>query len=328
MTPDEAFLQDIGDNPEDDTPRLIYADWLDDHDQPERAEFIRLQCQLASRNREDAENQRLVKRERELLQRHGQEWLGGLIDMGVNLVTGPGAYTGWWRFHDCAEFERGFVEKVTLPYTDFVLRAETLFAAAPTIRSIRLVRIDGRLPETLDDVTLLADSSELSRLRTLDLNRLFIGDDRVAIIIDSSHLYGLKRLELALSSVNGRQTVEAVAVNRSLAGLRELNLSSLSIGSRGVLALVTASHLANLASLDLSRNRITGECAARLALAVHLTNLRSLDLEYNQVDDDGARALADSPHLKHLTRLNLAHNPIGEAGKAALRERFGPAVLL
>jgi uncharacterized protein (TIGR02996 family) len=28
----------------DDTPRLIYADWLEDHGQPELAEFIRVQC--------------------------------------------------------------------------------------------------------------------------------------------------------------------------------------------------------------------------------------------------------------------------------------------
>jgi uncharacterized protein (TIGR02996 family) len=26
-----AFLRDIIDNPEDDTPRLVFADWLDEH---------------------------------------------------------------------------------------------------------------------------------------------------------------------------------------------------------------------------------------------------------------------------------------------------------
>jgi len=43
MTPDDAFIADIIANPEDDTPRLIYADWLEEHGQHERAEFIRLQ---------------------------------------------------------------------------------------------------------------------------------------------------------------------------------------------------------------------------------------------------------------------------------------------
>lgn len=34
--------------PDDDTPRLVYADWLDEHGQPERAEFIRVQCEMAA----------------------------------------------------------------------------------------------------------------------------------------------------------------------------------------------------------------------------------------------------------------------------------------
>jgi uncharacterized protein (TIGR02996 family) len=40
------FLRDILAHPEDDTPRLIYADWLDDHGQPERAEFLRAEYRL------------------------------------------------------------------------------------------------------------------------------------------------------------------------------------------------------------------------------------------------------------------------------------------
>ena len=41
-----GFLADIAAHPEDDAPRLIFADWLEDHGQPERAELIRLQCRL------------------------------------------------------------------------------------------------------------------------------------------------------------------------------------------------------------------------------------------------------------------------------------------
>lgn len=39
-------LVDILGSGEDDTPRLIYADWLQDHGEPERAEFIRVQVEL------------------------------------------------------------------------------------------------------------------------------------------------------------------------------------------------------------------------------------------------------------------------------------------
>ncbi len=47
MTTREAFIKDILDNPADDTLRLIYADWLEENGEPERAEFIRVQIELA-----------------------------------------------------------------------------------------------------------------------------------------------------------------------------------------------------------------------------------------------------------------------------------------
>jgi uncharacterized protein (TIGR02996 family) len=37
----DGFLQAIVENPDDDTPRLVYADWLDEHGDPARTEFIR-----------------------------------------------------------------------------------------------------------------------------------------------------------------------------------------------------------------------------------------------------------------------------------------------
>ena len=49
MTEREAFLAAICAAPDEDLPRLVFADWLDEHGEPERAEFIRLQCELAHR---------------------------------------------------------------------------------------------------------------------------------------------------------------------------------------------------------------------------------------------------------------------------------------
>jgi uncharacterized protein (TIGR02996 family) len=39
MTQDEAFLQAIIDEPDDDTLRLVYADCLEEHDQQEWAQL-------------------------------------------------------------------------------------------------------------------------------------------------------------------------------------------------------------------------------------------------------------------------------------------------
>ena len=43
MTHEEAFLRDILEHPDDDGRRLIFADWLEDNGDPDRAEFIRVQ---------------------------------------------------------------------------------------------------------------------------------------------------------------------------------------------------------------------------------------------------------------------------------------------
>ena len=48
MSAEQGLLSAICESPEDDTPRLVYADWLEEHDQPQRAEFIRAQCALAT----------------------------------------------------------------------------------------------------------------------------------------------------------------------------------------------------------------------------------------------------------------------------------------
>ena len=46
MTDRHAFIAAIKAAPDDDAPRLIYADWLDEQGESERAEFIRVQVEL------------------------------------------------------------------------------------------------------------------------------------------------------------------------------------------------------------------------------------------------------------------------------------------
>src|SRR5260370_35618753 len=79
MGHDDAFLRDICENPDDDAPRMIYADWLSDHGQSDRAEFIRLQCRLAAPDAlDDPDRWALLAREEQLLREHGKGWVGPL----------------------------------------------------------------------------------------------------------------------------------------------------------------------------------------------------------------------------------------------------------
>jgi uncharacterized protein (TIGR02996 family) len=73
MRHDEAFLQAIIENPEDDAPRLVYADWLEERGDP-RGEFIRLQCLLDRTALDDSRRPELLRRERQMLADHGPSW--------------------------------------------------------------------------------------------------------------------------------------------------------------------------------------------------------------------------------------------------------------
>lgn len=47
MTEERDLLAAVLASPAEDTPRLMYADWFQEHGQEARAEFIRVQCELA-----------------------------------------------------------------------------------------------------------------------------------------------------------------------------------------------------------------------------------------------------------------------------------------
>lgn len=50
MSDEAAFLEALQANPADDTARLVYADWLDEHDQPQKASYLRLVVDFAQRD--------------------------------------------------------------------------------------------------------------------------------------------------------------------------------------------------------------------------------------------------------------------------------------
>jgi uncharacterized protein (TIGR02996 family) len=134
-----AFTRAICENPADDTVRLVYADWLEEHGEPERAEFVRVQVEIANR---------------------------GLIYCQRALPSGLTAYhlLDWHRFtkncrcEGCSlrrreykasrrfcvwdwcdgiprgarnVYRRGFVSQISLPCAAFLTHAAAIFAAHP-----------------------------------------------------------------------------------------------------------------------------------------------------------------------------------------------------
>ncbi|MCC6418429.1 MAG: TIGR02996 domain-containing protein [Gemmataceae bacterium] len=78
MTRNQALLQGIFAAPDDDGPRLIYADWLEENGWPGWACLIRVQCELARLPGRDPRRPALEAREAELLRDHGEAWCAQL----------------------------------------------------------------------------------------------------------------------------------------------------------------------------------------------------------------------------------------------------------
>jgi uncharacterized protein (TIGR02996 family) len=116
MTDADAFRRAIAAAPDDDTPRLVFADYLDEHGEPDRAEFVRVQCELAgSSGITEVRCDALRRRERELLKAHAKDWLGDLGDWPP--FYGEMKGYGWQGNNVAifAEFRRGFVAAVSAP---------------------------------------------------------------------------------------------------------------------------------------------------------------------------------------------------------------------
>ena len=212
MNEGEALLAAILASPDDDTPRLVYADWLDEHDEPERAEFIRLQIALAH-----APTIALRAREGALLHAHESAWLSAL-----KAEKGP----LYGEAH--GKFRRGFIEVVWMSATAFLERATELFVAVP-LRELRLTTT------TVVQLAELVHSPLFERLAGLDLSDRRMGDTAVI-----AALLGHKAGSLRLLRLRGCGITDVGAYGMATTfkwSLRELDVSHNPISSAGVEAL-------------------------------------------------------------------------------------------
>ena len=176
MTTADALIAAVCATPDDDLPRLVYADWCDENGDGDRAEFIRLQVERARGRPTEA----AAIREHVLLDTHAARWLAPLRQPGGPLFT--------QRSH--GQFRRGFVEVVWMPARWFLEHAERLFAAAPVVE-LRVV---------FDDVFefwLMGECRLLTRLRALDVCDQRFGAGGVVQVCRSPHVRGLKVLRLS-----------------------------------------------------------------------------------------------------------------------------------
>jgi uncharacterized protein (TIGR02996 family) len=284
----DAFLQAIIENPEDDTHRLVYADWLEENGDElgmAHARLIRVQCDLANLPADDPRRAELEEQEACLLDTHGKTWTKPLRKLGFGSKVAR-------RFR----FRQGFLAEGKMSATDFVNRAEKLFKAVPTLHVMRF-------PDASNEVKSLSECPYLARLTEVDLNAM-----------------------CSCGSCPIQRELRILFASPNVARLTVLNLAGNRLDPETARALAASPHLGRLRALDLSGNSLRTAGARALATSPNLANLTTLNLAGADIGPAGGRDLADSPHLKRLTTLDLSDNPIGPRMIAKLRARFGAAL--
>jgi uncharacterized protein (TIGR02996 family) len=264
----DAFLETILQNPDDDTPRLVFADWLEeqgDSRSAARAEFIRVQCVLAGGPLPPRRIE-LKRRQQQLLEQYGNEWARPIR-----------RFVRTWQFH------RGFIDEVAVAADMFLAHAGRLFRRVP-IRHLRLW--SRRWPQSFPvgepvSMAALVDEPHLQCLRSLDLRENNLASRDVRALAVSEHLTNLTALNLAHNRI-GDGGIRALAGSPLLGRLEHLNLCNNDIGAGGLRALAHA--------------------LEELACSPEGLRLQLLELSHDNLSAAGQRVIAESPLLRRLTR--------------------------
>jgi uncharacterized protein (TIGR02996 family) len=287
-----SFLAAIGQNPEDDSHRLVFSDWLEENGEPARAEFVRLQLTLAKMAPDDPGRSDAERREAELLAAHRAAWLTEL--------------PRWAQKERHVVFRRGFVAELSLTEKAFLNKADELFAVTP-LEGVRL-RLVTR------DLKALTSSPRLSRLRKLDLTRNVLKHDNV-VRLAKAKAPNLTELILDENDVDGR-TVQALLQSKTLVNLERLSLRRTRMCGDDPKIVAKTPNASRLRSLNLHDNQCNDEGVTALANSPHLSNLSELDLGYTVISPAAIANLAGTPLLPRLRRLELGSN-YGQGGPMA-----------
>src|SRR5262249_10178667 len=133
MSERDGFLRAIAANPADDTVRLAFADWLEEHGDPDRAQLIPVQIPFGNADRPSRPPGKLAACEKHLLDAHRAEWLGPLANVVAEGDHEPFEPT----------FRRGFVESASIHGKVLGKYAEALREHCPALVELDVVGVRG-----------------------------------------------------------------------------------------------------------------------------------------------------------------------------------------
>lgn len=276
----EALYRAILTHPDEDTPRLAYADHIEEMGYSARAEFIRAQCRLAAMNPWDEGYTATDVRCRRLLAEH-PEWTDAVVRYHPDLVRQFGSLRTRGAH---GVFVRGFPGVVGATAEWFAHHHESLFARVP-------VRGVGFHLETAAERDALAGCPGLERLASLGVSMWNEERAGLEMLARLRHATGLKRLEVYSERVHA-EALEAILHAPQFAALDAFSLWSDSYDDE------------ELQPEDVLR---------RLAPSSWLFGLRDLHLDGNPFAALCERLAVETPRAPCLRRLAV-RGYLGEPG--------------
>lgn len=324
-------LQAVLDAPEDDVPRLVYADLLVQRKDP-RGEFIRMQCALSSADITHGERLALRKSSAELLGKHQEQWI-------VNAGLPKNAEVIW---------SRGFIDRVTVNGEPFAgAMGATLFATEPvraatvSMNSARVAKLLAKSPHfhRLRELTIagsfgdeaietLLSEAPLSNLRALNLGSSKVGNGGFCFIATDPDLSALERLSVSGCNLQGA-LAEALSESWQLPALHTLYATRIGMDDEDLLALVNHPALTGLMTLTIARNEYSERATIALLNSPSIAALRLLEIDLGDKPSTAVvDAVLNSPHLLSVRNLRLDTRywmiPVDERRK--LENKYGRAL--
>ncbi len=300
----DALYRAICAEPDEDTPRLVYADLIEEEGDGTRAAFIRDQVALARAKEYDP----ISVSARQLNPDAFHGWT-----MAHTFPKVPGGFS-WKRF----EFRRGFPWKVGVQSLGaFVDDGASIFEAAP-IQALDVITHNGR------DLAALADWSQLTRICRLEFSEGWSGADAITQLGNSPNANTLTELVFEEGGISS-EGLEALALSDVFPRLEVLELRRNVISPALIVdALAAARKPGTLGRLSLAGNAITNADADHLFALPMIQGLQSLDLsDNNRLGVERTQALAASGALRGLRVLRLSNTSPGVPGVRALTEATG-----
>lgn len=301
MDDDAAFLRAIRDRPDDDLPRLIYADYLDERGQPARAEFIRVGCERARVSARSYRHRQLVERELELLADNQEDWERVI----------PGALS--------VRYARGFPSVIELEARSFVGGNAAFLSCCPAA--------EVRIRNVWEELEFLLKLPYALGILAIDVSDNALTDDDIERLLAAPWIRELKSLNLSRNRF-GPVAARAIARTPKLVNIENLALDGNAIACTGAASLAGGRHFARLRSLNLRNAEIRADGVAALANASGLPALETLDLRGNAIGANGVRSLLMSAKAPGWKRLRLREDDVTHEQAQQLRERFGATIEL